>query len=45
MGIIYRAMLEMRTDISDLKKMLAKFSIQHLQTKDESIAQVPYPKH
>lgn len=25
MGIIYRALLEMRTDISDLKKMLAKF--------------------
>jgi transcriptional regulator with PAS, ATPase and Fis domain len=25
MSIIYRAMLEMRTDISDLKKMLAKF--------------------
>ena len=25
MGIIYRALLEMRTDITDLKKMLAKF--------------------
>ncbi len=25
MGIIYRALLEMRTDISDLKKMIAKF--------------------
>jgi len=25
MGIIYRALVEMRTDISDLKKMLAKF--------------------
>ncbi len=25
MSVIYRAMLEMRTDISDLKKMLAKF--------------------
>lgn len=25
MGVIYRALVEMRTDISDLKKMLAKF--------------------
>ena len=25
MGIIYRALIEMRTDLSDLKKMLAKF--------------------
>jgi DNA-binding NtrC family response regulator len=39
MGIIYRALVEMRTDISDLKKMLAKFLYSTMA--DKSIKALP----
>lgn len=38
-GLIYRALLEMRTDISDLKKMLAKFL--YSTFSDKSIKALP----
>lgn len=43
-GIIYRALLEMQTDISDLKKMLAKFLYSSFADKDVKALPSPVPR-
>jgi transcriptional regulator with PAS, ATPase and Fis domain len=44
MGIIYRALLEMQGDISDLKKMLAKFVYSSFADKDVKALPSPLPR-